>query len=121
MKEEQRRFADEIEKGKEEMEKVRIIEKAWYDDYLNDKYINDLTAEQQTERSRGVGDACVPAQDTLKVTVEKQIHIDKQGILHVQDVRGLDNESSPITVKPKARHIVQFKENVVQLPKASVN
>lgn len=41
----QQKFADEIEKVKEEMEKVRLLEQAWYEDYKAKKYVNDMTSK----------------------------------------------------------------------------
>ncbi|WAR01830.1 hypothetical protein MAR_008388 [Mya arenaria] len=41
--ERQRQFAKEIEKAKIEMENIRLVEQVWFDDYVNGKYVNDLT------------------------------------------------------------------------------
>ncbi|XP_052799104.1 uncharacterized protein LOC128230700 [Mya arenaria] len=43
IKERQRQFAKEIEKAKIEMENIRLVEQVWFDDYVNGKYVNDLT------------------------------------------------------------------------------
>ncbi|XP_060599196.1 uncharacterized protein LOC132752827 [Ruditapes philippinarum] len=117
VQEEQKRFAEEIEKVKEEMEKVRLIESAWYDDFLNNKYINDLTAD--LIKSRGIGDACAPIEELFQepITHEK----DENGIIHVKPVAepAALNRNTP-TVKPRGRFIVPYIETTSPLPNVSV-
>ncbi|XP_053385201.1 uncharacterized protein LOC123536063 isoform X2 [Mercenaria mercenaria] len=115
IQEDQRRFAEEIEKVKEEMEKVRLIESAWYDDFLNNKYVNDLTIELARNKARGVGDACAKTEELM--TEPERNQKDENGILHV---RAADERSSQPTIKPKGRYIVPFKESISSLPNVSI-
>ena len=102
------------------MEKVRLIETAWYDDFLNNKYINDLAAD--LNKSRGIGDACANTEEVLpqpKTNVK-----DENGIIHVQpacEQTQLDkNDKNGTCVKPRGRYLVPFQENASKLPNVSV-
>ncbi|KAH3877684.1 uncharacterized protein LOC127872413 [Dreissena polymorpha] len=47
LRDKQLSIAKEIELAKDEIKKVRQIEQAWYQDFINDKYVNDLSQRKK--------------------------------------------------------------------------
>ncbi|KAL4225424.1 hypothetical protein ACF0H5_016114 [Mactra antiquata] len=104
----QSRIAWEIEKVKEEMGKVRIIQQAWYDDYRNNKYINDISLADI--KSCGFGDAPT---DDKKQNGDLERSLDAAGIVLVRNVSSTGGPTTNSTLIPRSRYLVPSNKSEV--------